>query len=772
MSQCDKCTLSGDRIVGRGSNKPKIIFVGEAPGAEEHAQGVPFVGKSGKVLMSVLNYLGLTEEDYYLTNVCMCRPPENRTPSNEEMECCFPRLMEEIRERNPKVVVALGSTPMQALFGGDRKISKDRGKVLRTFYVDTPGIATYHPAATLYAKGDTLFPFLLGDIKKAIDIANGKVITAPENMETNVIIVDNDELMESLIDRMLTLPTGTMVAFDWETTGLSPLWDTGYCLGLSWDEGTAVTIPMRYVRRYGSYISSCLEDKFIVGFNALGFDAAWNLKYGLPHRVDFDPMIWHYLIDERPQQRSLENLTSFYLNAPCYESEMMAEYKAKKSNMIEVIPPEVVYEYCGKDVDWTRRLTKYMFDTMTEDDEKNLLPVYNTLLAPAIECFNQVKSNGFWVDQEHLQVVGDNMTRDIDAMLKELQEITDNEDFNPNSHKQVQAVLWDDLSLKQPQIYNRKDRSADKETLTALLEAYPDEPFIAKLMEYRETFTLYSRYVRDLPDYIEPDGRIRADYHFDRTETGRLSTTNPAIHQIPRDGSIRSIFSAPPNHALIQADYEQIEIRVAAAIAQDEKLIELLKSGVDFHTMMASQAFNVPIEDVTKDERQAAKAVSFGLLYMMSEKGLIVKTGLPRNDAIEFIRKYKELMPQVQRWIEQTKEDIRTKQFICSPFGRRRRFPFVTNDNIEGLYREGVNFPIQSGASDVTLTSLIRLTSMFNAYYPEAKIVAMVHDSIIVECPVYIAEEVAEAMKRVMERTPFQDVPFPVDVKIGQRWGE
>jgi DNA polymerase I len=772
MTNCEKCTLSGDRISGSGSSTPKIIFVGEAPGFEEHAQGVPFVGRAGKVLRSVINYIGLIEDEYYLTNVCMCRPPENRTPSSEEITCCHDRLIEEIRVRNPEIVVALGSTPMSVLFSNNLKISKDRGKLMDLAELDIKGIATYHPAATLYAKGDTLFPFILGDIQKAVGVARGAISVDEKALDTKVVIIDTQELADSLIDRLLTLPRGTTVAFDWETTGLSPLWDTGYCLGLSWEEGTAVTIPIRFVRKMGSYLAACLDDKFLVGFNAIGFDAGWNKKYGLPHKVGFDPMLWHYLIDERPQQRSLENLSSFYLNAPCYESEMMAEYGAKKSNMIETIPAEVVYEYCGKDVDWTLRLTNYFMNTMTEDERSNLLPLYNGLLAPAVETFNQLKRNGFWVDQENLALLEQQMTTDLASQLEVLKQLSDKEDFNPNSHKQVQEVLWDDLNLIQPEMYGRKDRSADKVTLEQLAIKYPDIPFIHTLMEYRKMFTLYSRYVRDLPDYIESDGRVRADYHFDRTETGRLSTTNPAIHQIPRDGRIRSILSAPPGHVLVQADYAQIEIRVAAAIAQDEKLIDLLKSGADFHTMMASQAFKIPMDKVTEEQRQAAKTVSFGLLYLMSEKGLIVKTGLPKQDAVDFIRNYKSLMPQVQEWIERTKEEIKNNLYISSPFGRRRRFPFVTFGNIEGLYREGVNFPIQSGASDVTLTSVIKLNEVFNSYYPEAKIVAMVHDSIVVECPVVVAEEVSGVMKRVMENTPFKDVPFPVEIKVGQRWGE
>jgi len=407
---------------------------------------------------------------------------------------------------------------------------------------------------------------------------------------------------------------------------------------------------------------------------------------------------------------------------------------------------------------------------VTEDD-KDLMQVYRDLLHPAVAVFNDIKAKGVWVDQESLHELDLKMQQILVEQQEKLTEITEDETFNPNSPKQIQHILWDKLKLNQPKIYNRKDRSADKETLEKLFEAYPDILFIKELMLYRKTFTLYSRYVRDLPNYIETDGRVRVNYHFDRTETGRLSTTDPALHQIPRDSNIRSIYSAPDKHVLIQADYEQIEIRMAAHVAQDEKLIALLKSGTDFHTLMASQAFNVDIDKVKKEQRQAAKNISFGLLYLMSDKGLINLTGLPPAEAVTFINNYKALMPDVQRWITAIKETIRSKRFVVSPFGRRRRFPEITWENINGFYREGVNFPIQSGASDITLSSVIRLHMALKHLYPEAQIVIMVHDSIIVECPEVIAQEVADLMKQIMEDIP-SIVPFPVEIKIGKRWGE
>ncbi len=770
MPNCKDCTLSGDRVPGTGGSNPDIVFVGEAPGAEEDKQGVPFVGKAGQVLRSVINYLKLDEESYYLTNVCLCRPPENREPSSNEIECCYQRLVDEIRDLKPKVVVTLGSTPTKTLFGSERKISKDRGKVFRTHWVDIPGIPTYHPAATLYAKGDTLFPFLLGDITKAVELARGELNSDPQLMETKVKIIDTDEDMMKVIDTLMCMQKDTIISFDWETTGVSHLWDVGFCLGLSWEEGTAVVLPMKMVRRWSAMLYSVLEDKRLTGFNAVGFDSAWNRKYGLPHKVAFDPMLWHYLLDERPQERSLENLTSYLLNAPCYESDMMAEFKADKSNMIKIVPPEVIYEYCGKDVDWTLRLANH-FNSRIREDEGDLVELYQVLLHPAAEALAEIEEHGLWVDRDKLEELDVEMQQTLIELNNHLKILTENESFNPNSHPQVQAHLWDTLKLIQPQIYGRKDRSADKDTLAALMENYQDVEFIPKLLEYRETFTLYSKYVRDLPNFIESDGRVRTNYHLDRTETGRLATTKPAIHQTPRDSKIRTVYSAPPGYTLVQADYSQIEIRVAAMLADDDKLIEFLDSGADFHSTMASEAFGVALKNVTEDQRQAAKSVSFGLLYGMSDKGLIAKTGLNRGSAVEFIKEYKKQMPGVQEWIQAIKDAIRTEQYITSPFGRRRRFPFVTNENIEGLYREGVNFPIQSGAADITLRSVLVLHNLFKSVFPEAHIVITVHDSIVVECPEVIAEDVAKLMKNVMEDVS-KKVSFPVEIKIGKCWGD
>lgn len=763
---CVDCPLNkGERIVPSGSMYAPIMVIGEAPGAEEEKQGEPFVGKAGKILRSVLDYLELGFDDVFLTNMVMCRPPENRDPSKEEIENCSYRLQEEIDQVKPQVIVTLGKVPGEHMLGG--KLKSDRGRVIDMG--DYKGIMTYHPAAVLYGKGDTLFPYILEDLKKAKKIANGEYQETAENPDTKVFIADNNEKMEYLLNRLDELEYRQVVAFDWETTGVSHLWDCGFCLGLSWKEGTGVAITMDMVREHSDELREALSRLRLVGYNSLLFDDKWNEKYGLPSLSHFDAMLFHALLDERPQQRSLTNLTHHYLAAPDYEGQMLREYSTDKKKFIEEVPEDVILEYCAKDVDWTLRLSNHFLDMPVE----NFADVFMRVIAPGASTFADVMENGFWADRDKLSEVSLEMNEKLNYLMDKMKESTGKEDFNPRSPKQIGEYLWDELHLEEPDVYGRDERSVNKDTIDALIEAYPDNNFLRELQEYRHIYTLYSRYVRDLPDYIEPDGRVRCNYHFDRAETGRLSTSNPSIHQIPRESDIRGIFSAPPGHSLIQADYEQIEIRMAAHVAQDKQLTELLSSDSDFHTLMASKAYRVPYDEVPKEARQAAKGVSFGLLYLMSDKGLIAQTGLPTNDAIDFIKEYKDLMPGVQSWIENIKAQIRNQQYIVSPFGRYRRFPLLLDSNINGLYREGVNFPIQSGASDLTLTSIVKVHDFFKYYYPEAKVVAMVHDSVIIEAPNYIAQEVADAVKDIMEKPDIRtDVPFPVEIKIGERWGD
>lgn len=773
---CGKCTLGGDRVPGEGCmNSPLIAFVGEAPGYHETREGRPFVGMAGKVIRGVIQRVGIPQDKVYFTNVCLCRPPENRNPSAEEIKCCWPRLEGELLRVNPKIIVTLGAVPGRVLLPG-YTLGDHRGRITSTL-LGIPGLLTYHPAAALYPKGSTIFPYILRDVEKVWRHLNG-VSPSPElsNPDTEVVVISSTEDMEYLVQRLNEFPERTLISFDWETTGTKPHRDVGFCLGISWKPGTAVVIPDKFIRIFAPQLSEALKRHELTGFNCTMFDSKFNAKLGLPDYISHDAMLMHYALDERPQKRSLENVTVDELDAHPYETEMLAKYKCSKDEMLEKVPHEVVHVYCGRDADWSLRLTLLLKERL--DETPTVYSMYRSLLMPAARAFAEIQEHGVWVDRKRLEEVTEEYRRGVEDLEDSLGQLTGKDDFNPRSSKQVQEFLWDELKLEEPAIYGRKPRSADAKTLETLLEAHPDDPFLVGLRDYRKAYTLYSRYLRDMPDYIDPDGRVRAKYHLDRTETGRLSTTDPAIHQTPREGKIRSIFGAPPGFVLLQADYSQVEMRMAAHCAGDKELAgifqELEEKGADIHTYMASMAFRVPLGDVTKDQRQAAKVFNFGLLYGMSLAGLAARLGISTAEAAGVMKRFRQIIPGVIHWMEHVIErQVREKGYVETIFGRRRRFPLLTDQNLSEIRREAVNTPIQSASSDLTLTKVIELHGIFKRYYPEVRIVIMVHDEIDIECPEPLVPQVAPLVKKVMETPPFEtSVPFPVEVVVGTHWGE
>ncbi len=801
---CDKCDLEGPTPVkGRGNREsPPLMFIGEAPGKTEDTQGKPFVGPSGRIVNHVLEFVGINPEDCYFTNVCLCKPLDNRTPTADEVKCCWPRLQKEIQEINPQMIIALGATAGRTLFPGFRGVQVSQGHIMRTRTGHT-GVLTIHPAALLYPKQDVLYPTFLRDLKKIAKILDGTFKV--QDHQTKVISVLTDKLAKKVIKRIKEVDD---LSYDWETTGLDPNVDEGFCLGMSWKPGTAVVWPVDMVRKWAEPLSEALEQvPNLIAYNAV-FDAKFNEAEGLPPLFTEDPMLMHYALDERPQRRSLENLADDYLGAPRYEQEMLAKYKATKGNMTEKIPADVIANYCGKDADYALRLY-HLFD---EDLEKthSLAEMYARRLIPQAGAIMDIQQHGIWIDQDLLEEITEtmeqqqadfttNMRGHLVALIEELSDkeiskikwgggdkpgskslskLTDRKkllkwanNYNPNSHPQTHFAVWDVFKFREPRIWGRDPRSVDSDTRDVLLEVYPHHPFIETLHEYKTMFTLLSRYIRKLPAFIYEDGRVRPHFHQDRTETGRLSATDPPVHQWPRDPKMRRIFAAPPGKVIIKADYSQVEMRIAAHVAKDEGLKQILENE-DFHSAMAARAYRIPISDVTPEQRQAAKSVSFGLLYLMGDRKLAEGTGLPHREAVRFVYDYKASMPKVQQWIEDRKADVRGQKYVESLFGRRRRFPFITNDNLASLQREAVNMPIQSAASEMTVDAAVRIHWRLKDKYPDAFIIILMHDEVVVEAPEEQADEVAKLIEEEMVRIPFKSkVKFPVEVNVAKTWG-
>jgi len=768
---CKECNCgSKPAIKGIGSSNPKVVFIGDLPSIDDMRKGTPYTGLPGKIMQGILDTVGIGDEDAYFTTLFKCWLEAGRQPSAAEAKKCMPILEQELAELKPQYIIALGKLASSRLFP-KTSITRDRGVIMEST-LGYPGLLTFHPKATIVKGGDTKLPFIISDVKKIWrQLTSDELPEGMTNPETQIFLATTYKETTAILSRLRELPDNTPVSLDWETTGLVPGKDVHFCMGLSWKPGTGVAITAQQVRLYRKDFKKELERFRLTGFNVAVFDYQWSKVLDLHQPFEHDAMLMHYMLDERPQRRSQTNLAVQELDAPDYENDLLIKYDCDKTDFTEKIPMEEIMEYCAKDVDWALRLTILFEKELMKFP--TLEKVYHEIMMPGAHVIGDVIQTGLWVHKDKLNEVGQQLEGEIKGLELEMIRLVDKKDFNPRSSVQIQEYLWDELKLQEPKIYQRKDRSANAETIQALLEQYPDHAFLNMLAEYRKKYVYYSRYIKALEDLIDDKGRVHARIHMDRTETGRLSITEPPLHQIPREGVIRTIFGAPPGRVLIQADYSQLEIRVAAHVGKDQRLTELLKTGVDFHTKMASEAFSIPVDEVTYEQRQAAKGVSFGLLYLMSEEKLAANTGLPPAEARQFVKTYKQLMPGVQRAIKETKEQVK-QSYVESIFGRRRRFSLITDKNISGLEREAVNFRLgQSPGNDITMSAMIRLHEYLNKYYPEARIVLTVHDSILVECPEALADTIVQSMYKIMEQMPFDtEVPFPVEIKVGTSWGE
>ena len=761
---CKDCPYRQAPINGEGEKGAKVMVIGDSPISSDVWAKRPFASRGGQLLRQLMEHVGIKLSDCYFTYLTCCY----EVPFSN---FCLDHIKEKVMEINPEVIVCIGADVARKLMPDFKKSNRDNGKIFNTIF-GIPGLATIHPATILKYKGTSNFPTLKNDLIKIWQRIYG-FKDKYHNPTTVWKEVTQDTISEVL---QQINQEAKVIAYDWETNGVDTKKARGYYLGLSWKIGHAVCVPINIINKYKVEFVKLFSRKDItfVAFNGM-FDMKINRNEGLPEVLDFDPMLMHYLLDERPQPRNLENLAILFCGAEPYETIMLNQYECNKNEIMDKIPTENIIEYCCRDADYTLRLYHIFYEQL--EREPKLLKLYKLLLNPAAHMLSDIQEYGFFVDTNHLAVVTKEMEVKVQNLKQKLVDIVGRNTFNPNSPQQVAEYLWDVLKLPEPQLTGRSERSVDKDTRKALLEAHPGHPFVTALDEYKESYILLSRYLYKIPESIGKDGRLRSQYYLDRTETGRLATTNFPIHQMPRNSNVRGVLCAPPGFALIQADYAQVEMRMAAHLANDLQFNDkIFKADVDFHSKMAAEAYKIPVDKVTKAQRQAAKSVSFGLLYLMSDAGLAKSTGLSKKDAAEFVANYKKIMPGVMKWIEDIKKQVVNQRYVESLFGRRRRFPFVLQGkfgNLSELQREAVNMPIQSSASDLTLWQAVKLHNIFKTKYKDVRVLTLVHDSIVVECPNDLVEEIYNLMKVEMEKPPFKtNVRFKVDVKVGQRWGE
>ena len=403
-----------------------------------------------------------------------------------------------------------------------------------------------------------------------------------------------------------------------------------------------------------------------------------------------------------------------------------------------------------------------------------LYNIYTDFDLPLIPVLYKMEEKGMLIDRGYFENLQKEYTAEVRRLEQEVYKLAGTE-FNLNSPIQLSEVLFNTLNLPTKGV---KKTSRGYSTGAKELEKLKDShPVIPKIIEYREAAKLLSTYIIPMPDLADADGRVHTTFTQNVTATGRLSSKDPNMQNIPvrtEEGKrIRTGFVAPEGKVLVSADYSQFELRLAAILSGDQNLIDDFNNGIDIHTKTAAEAFHVPFEQVTKEQRRAAKVVNFGILYGMSVRGLSEAAKMPFYEAKEFIENYFRLRAPIKQKLEQILKQAREEGFVETFYGRRRPTPDVKSSNFvirQAAERAAMNMPIQGTEADLMKRAMIHVDKAL----PEgAELVMQIHDSLIVECDESQAEKVAEILQREMEHVaPELEVKLAVEVTIGKNWGE
>lgn len=393
---------------------------------------------------------------------------------------------------------------------------------------------------------------------------------------------------------------------------------------------------------------------------------------------------------------------------------------------------------------------------------------------PVIPVLARIELAGMKLDTNYLSKMGEELAERISDLEQTIYGFAD-EEFNISSPTQLAEILYGKLGLPTQGV--KKGKTGYSTAANELAKLRGLHPIIEYISDYRELTKLKSTYVDTLPSHCDADGRVRSDLRLTVAATGRLSSSEPNLQNIPVRSEvgkkIRNAFIAEPGNVLVSADYSQFELRLAAVLAGDNDMIEAFNSDADIHTLTASQVFGVALEDVTREMRYDAKTVNFGILYGQGSHGLAQQTGMSYAEAKEFIDKYFEQRSAIRDYIKSLREKAKDEGYVETLFGRRRPTPDVTSSNFivrEAAYRQAVNMPIQGSEADLMKMAMIELDKKLEG---GCKQIMQVHDSIIVECPEEHAKHTAQLMKETMENIyPQLEIRLKVDVSTGKTWGE
>ncbi|MCR9181863.1 MAG: DNA polymerase I [Flavobacteriaceae bacterium] len=570
------------------------------------------------------------------------------------------------------------------------------------------------------------------------------------------------------------------VCFDTETTSLDPLEAELVGIAFSWEAGKGFYLPFPETKDEAREIIEQLRPFFEaeniekVGQN-LKYDIKVLAKYNITVKGKlFDTMLAHYLIN--PDMRhNMDVLAETYLNyTPVSITELIGK-KGKNQQSMRDVPIEQQTEYAVEDADITLQLKEHF---EKELGEANTQKLFYEIEIPLVSVLAHMELEGIRLDADFLNSLSRKLDEDILHLEKEIYKEA-GETFNIASPKQLGEILFEKMQLvKKPKKTKTGQYSTAEDVLSVLAK---DHKIIRDVLEYRGLSKLKSTYVDALPNQVSPvTGRVHTDYMQTVAATGRLSSNNPNLQNIPirteRGREVRKAF-VPRNeeYTLLAADYSQIELRIIAALSKEPKMIEAFKNGEDIHASTASKVFNVPLEEVTREQRGNAKTVNFGIIYGVSAFGLSNQTDLNRTEAKELIDTYYETYPKLKSYMAEQVDFARENGYVQTVLGRRRYLKDINSQNAVvrgGAERNAVNAPIQGSAADIIKIAMINIHRKLVEGKYKTKMLLQVHDELVFDAYKPELEKVKTLIKTEMENAFKLEVPLDVDLGEGNNWLE
>ncbi|HSX64547.1 MAG TPA: DNA polymerase I, partial [Pseudoxanthomonas sp.] len=488
---------------------------------------------------------------------------------------------------------------------------------------------------------------------------------------------------------------------------------------------------------------------------------------------DDDTMLQSFVLNSTASRHDMDSLAQRYLGYQTIKFEEVAG-KGAKQILFSQVAIDDASRYAAEDADITLRLHNLLSVRLAA--EPALQSVYREIEMPLVPVLERIESNGVNIDMDELRRQSADLSKRMLAAQQKATELA-GRSFNLDSPKQLQSLLFDELKL--PALV--KTPKGQPSTNEDALEAIADQHELPRIiLEYRGLAKLRSTYTDKLPDMINPDtGRVHTSYHQSGAATGRLSSSDPNLQNIPirtEDGRrIRRAFVAPPGRKLVACDYSQIELRIMAHMSEDPGLVRAFESGADIHKATAAEVFGRKMEEVSLNERRAAKAINFGLMYGMSAFGLARNLGISRGEAQDYVALYFSRYPGVRDFMERMRRDARERGFVETLFGRRLYLNEINarNQNLRaGAERAAINAPMQGTAADIIKRAMIAVDDWLSGYRDRALMILQVHDELVFETDVdFVPTLLKEATAR-MSAAAQLSVPLVVDSGVGDNWDE